>query len=326
MLFFVGTRFHRYTVNALQDSLCGGHGIWTVPLTYDDLFAAELFPGGTYVFTDIERLSAQERLLAAEIHRAMAAHPDIFRLINDPARVRLRYGLLRALYESGLNAFDAYRADGLPRPRRFPVFIKAQSNHAPALSDLLPDQPALDAALAQLEAAGQPLDGLVVIEFCAQPIRPEIWTRYTAFAVDGSILLDLPVTESHWMVKDGTAGLAQEADYRDHDDMIRSNRHAADLRSAFEIARIGFGRADFGLVDGRPQIYEINTNPHFIGLEGRYPDPIRQATRAFAFARLAAHLAALVDPAALRETVALDLPLIRHHRLASANAPMGWRP
>ena len=29
----------------------------------------------------------------------------------------------------------------------------------------------------------------------------------------------------------------------------------------FDLAGVDYGRADFGLVGGRPQIYEINTNP-----------------------------------------------------------------
>src|SRR4029079_4666966 len=33
------------------------------------------------------------------------------------------------------------------------------------------------------------------------------------------------------------------------------------LSKAFEIAGVEYGRVDYGLVDGRPQIYEINSNP-----------------------------------------------------------------
>ena len=60
------------------------------------------------------------------------------------------------------------------------------------------------------------------------------------------------------MGEDGVAGAEGYAE-----DLIteRTNPHKEALRRAFEIAAIDYGRADFGLVDGRPEIYEINTNP-----------------------------------------------------------------
>ena len=42
----------------------------------------------------------------------------------------------------------------------------------------------------------------------------------------------------------------------------------------FEVAGIEYGRADFGIVKGRPQIYEINTNPE-IKFGSNHPFPQR---------------------------------------------------
>ena len=36
------------------------------------------------------------------------------RVLSDPARVKIRYALLRSLKEGVVNLFDAYRADGIP--------------------------------------------------------------------------------------------------------------------------------------------------------------------------------------------------------------------
>ena len=33
------------------------------------------------------------------------------------------------------------------------------------------------------------------------------------------------------------------------------------MKPAFDLAGIDYGRVDFGLVEGKPQIYEINNNP-----------------------------------------------------------------
>ena len=73
---------------------------------------------------------------------------------NDPARVRTRYGLLRALAEAGLNDFDAYYGDGFPRPRRFPVFLRIASTHAGPIGGLIEDQAELDMRLRELEERG----------------------------------------------------------------------------------------------------------------------------------------------------------------------------
>jgi hypothetical protein len=41
----------------------------------------------------------------------------------------------------------------------------------------------------------------------------------------------------------------------------------------FGIARIDYGRVDYGLVGSRPHAYEINTNPTIISAEAVKPNP-----------------------------------------------------
>ena len=115
-------------------------------LVGDELFAASELPPGVYVFTDFERLSAIELLAAAGIFRQASQAPNL-RCLNDPARAKLRFALLRALKEAGLNDFDAYPANGLPRASKFPVFVRATADHGLALTPLLHSQADLDAAL-----------------------------------------------------------------------------------------------------------------------------------------------------------------------------------
>ena len=43
--------------------------------------------------------------------------------------------------------------------------------------------------------------------------------------------------------------------------MVRENRYASQASEAFKFANIEYGRMDFGFVDGRLCVYEINTNP-----------------------------------------------------------------
>ena len=326
MLFFVGTRFHRYTLDALVATDCGGRGIGIVPVSYDDLFAADLLPGGTYIFTDIERLSAYERLLAAAAYRAMAAQPDRFRPVNDPARVRTRYGLLRALRQAGVNGFDAYRAGAGPRPRRFPVFVRCEANHDMAVTGLLPDQAALDHALAALEDGGQPLDSLLVIEFAAEPFRPGIWRRSTAFLIGGEVIAGVPFTGAGWMVKRDDTSLVEEAVHEADLAAMRAGRHGQAIRDAFALGRIEYGRLDYGIAEGRMQIYEINTNPNHHGLDPDHPSLARRAAREFGLDRMTRRMAELAAGFPAREAMPFEVPLLRAFRQANGGAGLPWRP
>jgi hypothetical protein len=277
MITFLVTGEHAYTIAPLKK----GYGV-PVPevasVSYAEITREATLPSGTYIFSDLERLSDAELLWASDLFRCISASPGS-RALNDPARVRVRYGLLRALHAAGLNGFDAYRADGVPRPARFPVFVRRQSDHDAALSDLLPDQEALDACLEVLMAKGESLRGLVVIEFCAEPVGPGVFRRYGAFRVGDAVHLDHVVTQDSWNVKGGAAGLATEEMYRQDDADIRANRFADAMRRAFEIAGIDYGRADFGVVEGRPQVYEINTNPS-MSLPPHHSSKMRSATLA----------------------------------------------
>ncbi len=212
MIRFVLTAGHGYTIQALGGRM--GSGIPPCEgMTYDHLFETDRLPAGSYVFCDHERLSDPELRVAAAIFAEMRSNPE-FRVFNDPARVRVRYGLLRALKEQGLNSFDAYRADGLPRPQRFPVFIRAEADHDDPVSSLIGTQAELDAALGRLEADGRPLRGLIVIEFCGEPYRPGIWRRWAAFRLGPTTFLHSVATDNQWAVKVGRFGLLRRGHLR----------------------------------------------------------------------------------------------------------------
>jgi tetratricopeptide (TPR) repeat protein len=59
--------------------------------------------------------------------------------------------------------------------------------------------------------------------------------------------------------------IADESLYNEEIDAMRSNSCAEEIRDAFKFANIDFGRADFGIVQGKSVLYEINTNPMFFG-------------------------------------------------------------
>jgi hypothetical protein len=287
MLLFITTYGHSYTVTSLLERTFGAETPACQVTTYDDLFQASSTRQAAHIFTDIERLYDWELALAADLYRAIreAGLP----CINDPARVMARYELLRNLHAAGVNPFSAYRAEDHPRPSRFPVFIRFEASHRVPVSDLLLDQAALDAELVSLRDRGTSLRGLIVVEFASEPIAEGVWRKFGTFRVGDAVLVDHSVVEDRWVIKGGTRGLATDAMFEHERTAVISNCFAKELRSAFEIAAVEWGRADHATFQGREIVYEINTNP---SIEPLMPQrsPIRDEALRFARERMAQQL------------------------------------
>lgn len=186
------------------------------------------------------------------------------------------------------------------------MFVRQEAANGKPLTGLVESRAELDRALAELPAAGHPLRGLIVIEFCAEPIGPGVWCRWGAYMAGGVVSRDVIVTEASWNVKFGQIGLVGDDVYQRDDVALRENAYEAELRRAFDIGGVDYGRADFGMVGGRPQIFEINTNP-FIGMVGEHPSAIRVASAVFAHQRFARGLT-LMDAPDVGTPMELPLP------------------
>ncbi len=309
---FVVASGHEATVRSLTRQRLAQASRFTA-MTYDRLFRARSVRSGTYIFCDHERLSDLQLRLAAEAYRAINRAAPYARALNDPARVKTRYALLRALHHAGINQFDAYPADGIPQPRRFPVFIRSEAEHSTPLTPLLTDQSALDRSLADLVQDGIPLRGLIVIEYCAEPISPGVFRRFGTFRIGDRVHLDHIVTEDNWNVKHGKAGLVADDVYAADHASVVGNAFETELRDAFDIAGIAYGRADFGLVDGKPQIYEINTNPKLPRSDKPHSSALRQQTLDVAQGCFIANMTAIDLPDGARQ-VAIDGRYLRAYR------------
>lgn len=262
MIHFVATRDHAYTLRHLVPRL--GAGVarrWT----YEKLFHRASLPAGTWVFCDLDRLSAHELALAARV--AFHLRAGGARVLNDPAKAAGRGELLRRLKAAGVNRFSAWRAEDAPRPDRFPVFIRNEFDHRPGLPRLLADQRELDAELSRLRGSGYPLAGKLVIEFAGEEVAPGLWRRLQTYRIGGTMIAHTCAVDFQWVVKDlkDHARLESHPQFErlldEERSFIHGNLYAEDLRRAFALADIEYGRADFALVGGVPQIYEINTNP-----------------------------------------------------------------
>jgi len=290
MIVLITSRGHGYTLKSITN---GKFGFPTPAVTitrYERLLGARRFPKATYIFSDIERLSPFELRLAAELYRAMSAAG--LRCLNDPAKVKSRLSLLQTLHRSGINPFNAYRADEYPRPTRFPVFVRFESDHGVPLSELIHSQDELDAALTAIEDKGIPLRGTIVVEFCAVADGAGLFAKWGAFRVGQDITVDHVAVEKKWLVKYGKWDDLTEEIVDEEHRAVSSNQVSSQLKQAFDLACIEFGRADYAIVDGKTIIYEINTNP-YIGPYVRDPKPLRAETQIIARTRLGNALKAI---------------------------------
>lgn len=255
MIYLVTTSRHRYT----HEELVGLPEFDLRVINFLDLQKGRDGEPATYIFTDLDRLAPDLVADMGKTFRDMRQQGH--RMLNDPARALGRFGLLRALNRAGINDFDCYRADELATPRRWPVFLRTEGNHAEPLSGLLGDERELEEAIAAAVDSGTPVKELLIIEYAAEPLRAGLFRKLSVFKV-GERLLGFPsVHEDQWLVKYGKPGLADEQLYEEDYQFVAANPFLPLMNRVFEIAGVDYGRADFGIVGGRPQVYEINTNP-----------------------------------------------------------------
>lgn len=301
MIVIITTRGNGYTLRTLAKGTFGV-SVPKIRLThYERLLRCWSVPRATYVFTDIERLAPWELRIAAGLYRDMTDAG--LRCLNDPARAMSRLALLRNLHHAGINPFNAYRADEQPRPERFPVFVRHEDDHLRAAADLFSDQDELDRALAALANDGTPLRGMLVVEYCPAPYRPGLWAKWGTWRIGDAVFVNHLVVDDTWLVKIGDPAKLTDEYRRDERDAIDTKRYEGPLGRAFEIGGIEFGRADHADIDGRPVIYEINTNP-FLARLTPAPDPAIMETTMKTLGRFSEALEAIDTPVGGRVKIA----------------------
>jgi len=257
VILFATSEEHRYT----HDGLDGERDDLDVRVAaYEELLGRRGERGITYVFTDFDRLSLWRLAQAAALFRELKQQEC--RVLNDPARVPNRFGLLRLLHHKRVNAFNAYRVDELMLPQRWPVFLRMEGSHSKPLSRLLNNAEELRESIGRAVKMGAPASALLIVEYAAEPVRPGLFRRLSVFRVGARLLGYTCAHETNWIVKYGTPGIAPPELYEEEYAIVRDNPYGDAMRRCFDLASVEYGRIDFGLVEGRPQIYEINTNPH----------------------------------------------------------------
>lgn len=276
MIYFVSTESHNYAHRKVAARP------WVRQASYSRLLTRSHLPSATYIFTDFDRLGFWELERAAHVYRGL--RDGGCRVLNDPGRALHRLGLLQRLRRDGVNSFAAWPASDAELVDAFPVFLRTARAHRGNLTELLPDPAALSGALEALIEQGYPLSDLIIVQYRAAPIHDDVFRKLAMYRIGDAMVPAVSVHERHWTAKLGQEGVAGAEAYREDLEQVRTAPHAAILRQAFEAAKIEYGRADYGLVDGRPEIYEINTNPMIGGAETSHPFADRSQAQALSSA------------------------------------------
>ena len=161
---------------------------------------ARLAPG-TYIFGDLERLSAEGLSKARAIGAALAARKaSDFRILNDPRQVLGRHALLRLLCGSKTNRFNVYRLGESREGMRFPVFVRSERQHTGPLSPLLHDAAALDAAIGDVVAKGAEPGDVLIVEFF-DTRRDDGYRKYSVMKLGDRLLAMHIFFDESWIVK-----------------------------------------------------------------------------------------------------------------------------
>jgi hypothetical protein len=117
---------------------------------------------------------------------------------------------------------------------------------------------------------------LIAVEYAAEPIAEGIFRKLAAYRIGDRIVPTPAVHQRSWIAKEGERGVVSETLYEHENNELHTNPYCDVLMRAFTIANIEYGRADFSIVNGRVQIYEINTNSALPDGGVQHPSPARR--------------------------------------------------
>lgn len=264
MIFYLTTRANMNVINWYLETWGCPLGSRMIPISYEDLFQKRKLAFGTYIFSDIERLSPADTERAAWIWKQLQNHEQI-RLLNHPLWSMCRYELLKNLYNYGSNQFNIYRLTEDISNLKFPVFVRGENDHSGNQTPLLQNREELDHAIAQLVEKGENRQDKVIIEFCDTRDEQGIFKKYSAFAIGDAIVPVHVRYQKNWVVKANSLKTAQRE--QENQTYIQTNPHIEQIQTIFKTARIQYGRIDYSFRGEDMQVWEINTNPticHFM--------------------------------------------------------------
>jgi hypothetical protein len=301
VLYFHACQRFTFTLNSAVGSWAKHLKQRVISVPYSQIDPREPMPAGVHIFTDFERLRPGETRYVQALVDRMAQHPGSYTVLNNPAAWSGRLGLNQALSAEGINDYRAFAADEVPDDLSFPAFVRFANQHTGSLADPVHSFDEINRLVRQHTSGRKRRlrkDLLVVEQLNAQ--GPDgIYRKYGALKI-GDRLFPRHICFSHnWVTKDPTLIaphlLAEEQAYLDSFEHHNFD-HAEQLNQAFKLAGLDYGRIDYGFVNGRLQVWEINTNP-IVASRRAEVEPERLASQDVAVGQIMSWLEHLADTA-----------------------------
>jgi hypothetical protein len=288
MILFFGTRDHVDTVNQFADSWAPELRTHIRTLPYENIEFRRPLPGSLCIFMDFERLLPLEMALARRLASALRAFPKKYTVLNEPARYLGRLRLLEVLHQRGINEFRACQPGTLADDLKYPVFLRSEIDHEGPATALLHSAGELQQALARKEFQDLGLrPHLMVTEFCDCTEADGLFRKYSVMNIGGTLIPRHVLFSRNWVTKRpdfvDAGTVAEEAKF------IGNFPHATQVAEIFKLAAVEYGRMDYGLHNGRVQVWEINTNPTVVPKREKV-NPLRLASQSASAGRIAAVL------------------------------------
>jgi len=325
MIYYICRARHAYTVGVLLSYYGPALDDLMRVLPYERLDLLTVAPGDVLIWTDLDRLTVSETATAAAAYDQIATEQPRVMQLNHPVKSQGRFSLLRRLSEQGKNRFNVYRFDEVDGNIAFPVFIRRESGtsrHAPTLYYRLADlRVAMDHAL----KSGEQKSEMMVVEFCAKPGLDGKYRKYGIFRIFDEVFPQDCLLSDHWFVKFDYRHISESAN-TENNQYILSNPHASEVGPVFQQAGIEFGRMDYSVVDGRIQVFEINTNPTFVPRppsrngDADLLDEARSNQRAFIALDRQARERAGIDSSAIRRGTTNQIENVHNQVMAEVRA------
>jgi len=275
MIHYFATRAHYHLIREFLDAWSPADNARIRGVPYEEFPFWRPLPNSACIFADLERLRPRELPLAAQLADALRALPQNFTILNDPRRYAGRFNLLKILHQHGINDFNARRLDDLAGDLRFPVFLRNELNHDGPMTSLLQSRDDLNRALAQKIFRKSPQQKhLMLVEYCDTAGRDGLFRKYSAMKIGDRLIPRHILFGADWSTKKTES--VTEKTIAEETEFLETFPHAAQIEEVFRLAGLDYGRIDYGVRQGRIQVWEINTNP---GIMSRpdHTDPRRMA-------------------------------------------------
>ena len=249
------------------------------PLLFSTFTDIETHQAGTYLYSNVDRLSHADREAVIDTAISLDRRSDIVQW-NHPVRALARYELLKKLQSENINTYNVYRPTENIEGLRYPIFVRQANDHLGPMSPLIHTSESLKQYLTKTHFPKSKKEDLIICEFCDTSDSEGIFRKYSAFNVAGKIVPRHLFFSQNWALK--KSDLKDKRFIEEELSYIRQNPHGPELQEIFHTANIDFGRIDYAVLDGKLQVWEINMNPMILTPDMLSKNPRLEIHRHFA--------------------------------------------